>query len=463
MLSEVLPGGVTPAIVAFQSWDAANRQGVGASDATASGVLAWDESTFLRNYMLCYFVSRDTYWLDKMVDHFDRMVANLKDLKGDGFLTWSDKTYSLGIARTEAVGDVGEVKLEPSLRRVWTDPQLVTGHEYSIEFISDAEFLVRDVTVGEAFASRPYSETAVIEEVPGVALTLRGQGKQGARFWVTTIAQEELAYQVHDGMVTYPVAQFIEIVFADPTLEGHYRAKAEQYAELLYRHFFEKWETTWLDLPDGLGVYRFTNDPTQRHPGASLPHNQYLALARTWLVLQAVPGLDHREEYRDRATKMALRFRSNLRSVGSAYSWNYWDPLPAETITVRPEDLAHSTIDISFVIEAAAKGIVFSDNDLRHFAATYSDLMWNGSLSNPLLGDSVATNEGATSTSWEWIQLGRVSERVSDIGSAVYRAHGTPPYMQPQMAYLYADVVGVTEADRASCAEATQRLLGDAP
>jgi len=459
-LREALEGKVGGLLASYRAWDAANRDGIGLSDRTTSGGLGWGESSFLRNYMLCYQVTHDTYWLDKVIDHFDRMVGNLAP-DADGFLAWSDTDYSVGLVNAEPVGDVGGLTTDPAHQRPYVKRggELVTGHEYRIEFIADDRLRVLDVTDGKELAALAYADPTVIEAVPGAKLTLKGPGKAGAAFRVTTHAPEPCEYQVHDGVITCPVAQFIEVALTDRKLPVKYRAKADEYAKLLRKHFFEKWESTWLDLPDGGGLYKFTKNPTQRFPGYSLPHNQYLALARTWLVLQAVPGLEHRDEYRDRAEKMARYFKQNLKLNGEAYVWNYWDPLPTEEgITRHIEDHGHGSIDIGFVVEAAQRGIVFTEEDLRRFAATYSQVMWNGSLEDPRIGDRVDRNQGDVRTWWEWITLGCASEAVCDVAAALYVSQGHPVSMAPQLASLYDAVVGVSEADQKAYADASAAL-----
>jgi hypothetical protein len=456
-LRAALEGRIAEAISSYRMWDATNRDGIGNSDRTTSGGLGWGESAFLRNYMLCYHVTRDTYWLDKLIDHFDRMIGNLSDPDGDGYLAWSDPAYSVGIVKAEPDGEVGELTIEPALQRPYVKRggELVTGHEYRIEFVTETSVRVQDVTSGETLATYEHANETVIEVIPGGKLTVKGAGTAGAVFRIATTQPESVEYQVHDGMVTYPVAQFIEAVYTTADLDPKYGAKAEEYAVLLHKHFYEKWQPTWADLPDGSGLYKFTSDPTQRFPNTSLPHNQFLALARTWIVLEDVPGLSHRDEYLDRATKMARYFHKHLKLNGSAYVWNYWDPLPEEEgIGRHIEDHSHATIDIGFAVEATKRNVVFTEEDLQRLAATYAEVMWNGSLEDPQIGTRVDTSEGEARTWSEWIQLGIVSEKVCDIAAAIYETTGRPASMAPQLVYLYDQVVGLTPEERAACVRA---------
>ena len=96
-----LAGDIPGLIARYQLSDALDRDGIGRSDATTSGGLGWGESGYLRRYMMCYFVTQDSYWLDRVVDHFDRMVGNLTDHDGDGMRSWQDIAYSAGLVDVE--------------------------------------------------------------------------------------------------------------------------------------------------------------------------------------------------------------------------------------------------------------------------------------------------------------------------------------------------------------------------
>ncbi|MBI5014334.1 MAG: hypothetical protein HZB55_02435 [Deltaproteobacteria bacterium] len=458
-LQKALTGRLGDDLRSFQLWDAANRDGKGFSDAKTGGDLGWGESAFLRNYVLCYTVTRDTYWLDKIVDHFDRM-KNAAAPDDQGFLGWRDARYSVGVVKVEPVGPTASLDVTPAVQRTWVGEggEKVSGHDYLIEFTSDTSLEVRDLTTTQAVGNHQHTGSTEIREVPAASFTIKGSGKKGAKFRVVTIAPKELQLQVLDGMISYPIGQFVAIALSDPSLARRYGEKAREYAAFIERNVFEKWERTWTTLSDGTGVYRFTDDPTQRFPGYGLPHNQYLALARTWLVLKDVPGLSHRADFADRATRMAQRFQSKLRRRGQAYVWNYWDPLPGEKVPDWVEDQSHATVDVSFALEAAERRIVFNEDDLRHFAATYSDVMWNGSLAHPRFGDRVDTPGGETLVWTEWIGLGRVSNRVCDIAAAMSLESDRPPAMIPQLLDLYRRVVGFSESDRRTLSGVTTKV-----
>ncbi len=446
----------------FQLWDAVGNDGLGRSDRKTSGELGWGESRFLRDYMRCYFVTRDTYWLDKVVDHFDRMVAAMSDPDGDGYLGWQSIVYSVGIVEAAAVGDAGGATIAPALQRPYVKRGggAVTGHEYEIVFTSSTEVVVRDVTAGKVLATLAYKPKQIITAVPGAKLTIAGAPKAGAKFRVRTTAPEWMGYQVHDGMILYPVAQFIEAVYTTDALHERYLAKARTYAALIEKHFLEKWEATWVDLGDGTGVYKFTKHRTQRFPDTSLPHNQYLALARAWLVMQAIPGVAKREVYRDRATKMARYFKKHLHRNGDAYRWGYWDPLPTEQVkSHKAEDIGHGSIDIGFALEAVRRGIVLANDDLKRMASTYVDVMWNKDREKPEFSFRVDGSGKRRMIYNEWIGLARVDARIWPLAEAMYAALKRPPNMGPQFVALYDALAGVRDEDRAECRRYSQQLV----
>ncbi len=452
-------------IARYQSWDALHRDGIGRSDATASGTLGWSESGFLHRYMMCWLVTRDTYWLDKVIDHFDRMRAHLTDPDGDGFLSWRDIKYSVGLVDIDPQSGDGRLTVATGNgdRRVYVGKaggQDITGHAYRIEFVAADRFRVVDTTANRVLATLPYRSGMGVDAIPGVKLRVRGHGRTGARFEIRTTAPQACEYQVHDGMVTYPVALFIEQVRRTPSLPARYRDKADEYLALLYKHFLLRWEKTWTDVPPQAGLYRFSENPTQRYPGYSLPHNQYLALGRTWLVLGRLKNFAGAALCAQRARKMARYFKRNLRvTPGKAYVWNYWDPLPGENIKPSVEDRSHATIDIDFAMEAARRGVVFNEEDLRRFARTYVDVMWNDDRENPLFGKRVDSSKGAGPVWWRWIQLGVVDQRIWDLAVAMFRETGHATTMVPSMSRLYDKRFGLNEAVRRQCRENTPRIL----
>ncbi|MEW6356034.1 MAG: hypothetical protein AB1696_06905 [Planctomycetota bacterium] len=466
-LRDDLRGRAGSMMLSFWMMDRNHNNGKGLSDRAASGNLAWGESSWLMDYIMCYQAFRDPYWLDKVVDHFDRMRTSLSDPEGDGFLAWRDGAYSVGVVRLASKSNADGLTIEPETSRAWVirdrGGEAVTGHKYSIAFPKPDALVVRDETEDKIIVTSDYKDKIVLNGIPpqsdkdkrvpngipGSRFTIAGPARAGARFEFESIRGEEIEYQVHDGMITYPIAQFIEIVFNDPALHEKYKKKADEYLAFIDKHIREKWEPTWVELPDGCGAYVFTAHETQRFPKGLLPHNQYLALARTYLVLKDVKGAPHRDIYLEKAAKMAKYFKKCLRAEGDAYLWNYWDPYP-EIPEVRRyvEDTGHGTIDIGFVCEACNRNVVFAPDDLTRFGNTYADRMWNQSQDDPIIRGRV---DGAKSrvdgrTIHEYVKLSQWNAKVWDVATHIRRAYPATGNV-PSILYMAAGMTGMDAAE----------------
>lgn len=429
---------------AYREWDAQYRNGLGFSDTWDSGTLGWGESRFLRNYMLAYAVSGSRYWLDKVQDHFDRILSHATDPDGDGFLGWQDEKYSVGVLRVVRSVDAEGLTLEPTLQRPYVNHggEKVTGHRYRISLPAADRLQVADLTTDKVLHEAPYSGESVITVIPGGRFQLKGKGRTGAQFEIETTAPNRIPYVVHEGMLTYPVALWAETVLGDEELKRIYGAKAKMYLHFLARHLLDKWEGRWQEFPDGTGAYRFTDDPTERFPGYLLPHNQYLALGRTWLVLQSISDFPYRERCRDKAVKMARYFRKHLRERDGCFVWNYWDPAPGEDVRRYVEDTSHGSIDVGFAVEACRRGVVFTDADLIRLARTYTGVMWNGSLTESRVAGRVDGTGEERVYWWEWCALALWEPKVWDIVWAMARQQRYPVSMAPMLLWVAQEING---------------------
>jgi hypothetical protein len=128
---------------------------------------------------------------------------------------------------------------------------------------------------------------------------------------------------------------------------------------------------------------------------------------------------------------MARNFQEHLRQVGDAYEWNYWD---WEDGSTGAEDSSHAAINVGLVIEGARRGAVFGGTDATRVAHTLLDVMWNGSLSDPNVGDRVNTDEGDTYfTLRRWAELAAYDRAAWDVCLAMFRKRGELPTDIPTM------------------------------
>ena len=423
---------------AYKAFDLERNGGLGYSDRPDSGSLGWGEGAILQDYADLWEVTGDSYWLGKIRDHFERIMANTTDPDGDGFLSWQTTTYSTAVAYAERLLNVSDAQIEPAFQRNSRAGEfpLATGHVYLIEFQESAEvFRVTDWDTREVIADGlVYESGAPITAIAPFRLTISGEPHQGDRFLVRTIAPEPIEFTVHQGMFIYPVALFIEAVKRDPALQAEFGAAADEFLAFINRHVFEKNERDWLELGEAGGAYRFEPKITDRFPNRVMPHNQYGALARAWLVLADVAGAH--PLMADRAEKMVRFFRGSLvlDEEHDAWAWRYWDWVAfGEPGASGWEDTSHGHIDVSLAVEAARRGVVFTDEDMRRMANTWLAVMWNGDTEKPLMAARVAdsTDYKHSPVTRDWVLLSQWDRRAYDLALGAWQAAGGPAASAP--------------------------------
>ncbi len=422
----------------FKDYDNSINEGRGHSESADSGRLAWGEAAILHNYVMMYEATKDTYWLDKIVEHVDRFLPLMDDFNGDGYLGWHTTHYSTALYRAEGLHNRATAVITPEFHREYDIEKAhrCTGHQYVVEFLDAEQYRVWDLdTWGVILSGEPYESGARIKGLPSDVFEIEGAPQPGDKFRIQSTAPEEIEYVVHDGMITYPIAMLVEIVQADPDLRAPYAEKAQHYLQTMRRNIFDRWERYWLDTAEGAGAYRGVEAPTMRYPNRILPHNQYLALGRTYLVLADATGDAF---YRERAEKMARNFKQYLVERDGACVWHYWDWVEnAQPGNSGFEDRSHATIDVDFVRQAARRGLVFTPEDAKRTARTYCDLMWNGSLEAPRIGANVTTKEDGAPFLWMWTLLAEFDPQVWTISRAIFDAMegATQASQVPEMLY----------------------------
>ena len=268
-------------IAEFVAFDDSRNEGRAYSDQKTSSALAWGESYYLNAYIKMYRVTGDARWLDKVVDHFDRMAANMGDHDGDGIPGWQADRYSVSRMRARELHNRGTARILPGEARVTNIQQAheAVDAEYVVERTGDDRFTVRQRSGGarEVVHDGPH---VVGEPIPGIAgfeVRLEGRPEIGDRFRVETWGPAPLEYAVHEGMILYPVAQFIELALKDPRLQGRYEEKARSYLRLIEERVLQKQERHWL----GRGA---------RHGGLPVHRVPVRALSQPRPAPQPVPG-----------------------------------------------------------------------------------------------------------------------------------------------------------------------------
>ena len=417
----------------YADYDRSQNQGKGQSHNPDSGGLGWGESGTLDAYVKIYESTGDAGWLEKIVNHFDRMIASRQDHFADGYATWVTPTYSVALLRTGPMHNRGTAQIVPEEERVW----VIRGGDMArdtirvVEILPGRRYAVQEYGTRKALAGGRFQPGATLNGFAPFNVRIEGKARAGDRFWVQVFAGEPLEYIVHQGMFLHPVSRFIEHALKNPGLKSEFGAKARTYLRFIGRQIADKHERDWVDSTQSSGGYRFSPWMTERFPNRIMPHNQYLALGRAYLALQTV---SRKRLFADRPRRMAKNFKRHIWKTGRAYTWYYWDWIEAgEHGHSAIEDTSHGRIDIGFAIDACRRGVVFNNADMKRFAHTLLDQMWNGSRDDPVIGGRVDRQEGDTTPCADWIDLCQWNPRVWDVLWAVFCKAGKPVQMVPSI------------------------------
>ncbi|MBP1994918.1 carbohydrate binding domain-containing protein [Paenibacillus eucommiae] len=239
---------------------------------------------------------------------------------------------------------------------------------------------------------------------------------------------ERVGFLIGDTMTIKGALKFIKTVHDDPDLDAIYGATADAYLDFIVEdEVLPKWSTNFVDLGNNRGTYVFPSGNRGAYfAGRTLPHNQNLVAAECYLYLWDITGI---ASYKTRAEQLLNFFKDNLETNSTGYKWDYWNRSGSwdngfdyDTF----EDTSHGSLDISAAITAYHYGVVFTKTDMEKFASTFVDTMWNGSMSQPVIGYNVVTNYSTTvnliaSTPyiWEFVELAEFDPQIWDISMAI--------------------------------------------
>lgn len=242
---------------------------------------------------------------------------------------------------------------------------------------------------------------------------------------------------VNQAMIIKPILLFSKVIGQNPDIQQQYQAKAQQYLSFIQNNVYPQFESMYRDIDAERGMYVFNYDNAARWmPDRSAPHNQYLRMAECAFLLYDITG---GTEHLTRATKLLNSFKSKLiqsNYATTAYQWNYWDKFGSwdENFWYNSnlEDTSHGNLDISAAIIAYKHDVVFDLTDMQKFISTFKDVMWNGSLSNPVLASLVDRKGGTTSDlikyticTDDWVNLALFDSQIYDICKAIMENVGS--------------------------------------
>lgn len=391
------------------------------NDKESSGLgskLAWGEAYNLQAYALMFQTYRDTYYLDKMVDHIDHVLASrdsergVTDHTGASHPAWrTDHPYTVGNVTVPDTS--GRLVLRVRTALAYADAASVTVTAGAAPGTFDLD--VHNTHYGRTTsyvglsadpASPDYAVTRVLhgfrtESPQRVLVTLEdvrqpASGEAEVALGEYPMASAPYIFEVHTGQVAYCLALFARMVRADPELNAVplYRNRAEEYLaaaeEAVAVH-----DPEWRENEQDEGYYVTLADAPVWHAGMDNPLNHFLSLGRAVVQLAAATG---DPVYIDRAQKMANTLRGSLTvDPGGAYVWPYWWPkgaayggwdIDAPLSQYRPwyppnqsiEDTSHGQIDTNFAREVFGQARLlrgrgrpaFTGQDMERFAATFT-------------------------------------------------------------------------------------------
>ncbi|MDG0810387.1 carbohydrate binding domain-containing protein [Cohnella rhizosphaerae] len=289
-------------------------------------------------------------------------------------------------------------------------------------------------------------------------------GAAGDTVWLDSFKLGQYWEQmVQEGIILTPILRFANAVKEDEELHAAYLTKAEQYTEFAADNMVHKWDPYWRQLTgtdgsdNGTGLYIMPPGfSTEVAPGRSLPHNQYLAYARMlYLLYDATEGdaayAADRALYWSRANDMTRAFQGtvaahplNASMNTDAYLWHYWDPMGSwdegHYFSYTLEDLSHAGLTMTGALEAYAHGQVFTRLDMERFSRTFTDIMWNQSLTEPVLSwqnsraPSVTADKERMHQMSGWTQFIPFNPEVRDIADAVCEVNACMPTVAADLA-----------------------------
>lgn len=228
---------------------------------------------------------------------------------------------------------------------------------------------------------------------------------------------EPYCYAVHSGMLTFPMASLAAFVQSWRhrdllAYDGQsFASKANVYKDAAIATAAYH-DDEWNDA----GYYVFRGDAKfLEFAGKDQPLNQSNAMG---LALLALHDLTGESLYLDRATALATRLRKMMTPMpGGGLVWNYWGGAYA----APGEDISHAALNVGFAVEAAARGVVFTDADLDAIAATFLGQVYlDDQTFSDFVGGGAVNGAGYRPQIGRWLPL---TPRRGAIYTAVHDAY----------------------------------------
>ncbi|WP_135557601.1 hypothetical protein [Paenibacillus cymbidii] len=319
---------------------------------------------------------------------------------------------------------------------------------------------IRDVTAGAVIAAKTFNTSGsqlldfttpadpTHELQAEVYMTSGTAGQTMQVYYAKQVLAPITEHFHYDGRIGAPIVEFVRTVYQDARLHAKYKAIADGYLAFAADNLFRKWDNIWVQLTgtdgqdNGTGIYLLpSGNDTEWFPTRSEVHNHYnvyvTLLYNLYAATEGIPAYAaERPYYLSRANDLMRTFKSHLRTNtidSGAYEWNYWDNLGSwdDGLYVNyaqySDDLSHAAANLPAVLAAYREGFVMGGSDIDKFARTFTNVLWNGSLTQPVLSwylnrtpyhrDDVLR----TYLFHHWVDLSPFNREVWDIANAICR------------------------------------------
>ncbi len=261
--------------------------------------------------------------------------------------------------------------------------------------------------------------------------------------WVATKYsknREPYVWVVHTGMITYPMADFAQLVLHESKLWRELSDDGTNFLDIAneyvvkIRRAISAHESQW---DDSEGTYRAQSDApidtytgrvisvsnqTIRLPGEVFPFNMYAAMGRTLIMMYKATG---DADYRYKVSRMAEHFRNHLQlmdlvmkhgglSPDQSYVWKY------SSCEDHLEDIGHASIEVDFAFLSYKEGIVFQKTDMERFALTFTDNIYKAPMKFNDRVDGMGTNNQKREYIGGWMALSTINRDIYHAIADVY-------------------------------------------
>jgi hypothetical protein len=369
------------------------------------GLYAWGESYFLLGLLRMYEAYGDLRYLQTFEQRAAHVMATTDQARGvTDYLGRSAKVWRAAGNYTAGHGVLPDGGGNAAIQLRWSGARSaestaeianVSGSTFDLILRNPgttAVVTVHGVSLDPSAAS--YVVTAVNNAYTAAlrwtAVDLRTSPGPAAPPSTATITFQPQFYvfAVHTGMIAFPLARYVRMVFKSPRLKRG--ARLRKAVELLggVREAVAFHDSEYAARPDGSGDYVWPKGAPIPFDGTIQPYNQSHGLGQVLVELYRATG---EQRYRTRVEQLLKSYRVALTlGTDGAYVWPYWPPYsqlyagypntagiseytPSYPASRQIEDISHAAISLEFVQAAKEAGI---DNglatDVQRFTATFT-------------------------------------------------------------------------------------------